>query len=83
MDAGSQWHPSNSADGFFMEEICVRCVHDKAFREGEGDSCEIAAAMYRDQGAPEWIIGLDGMPFCKKFKREDASYRCSVTPDLF
>lgn len=80
---GEQWKPTNSADGIFMEEACACCEHDTAFRDGTGDSCEIAAAMYRDAGNPAWIIGLDGLPFCKSFKREGAAYRCPLTPDLF
>lgn len=83
MQPGEQWQPSNSADGVFMENICCHCEHDKAFRDGEGDSCEIAAAMYRNAGDPHWIIGLDGKPFCKSFKREDAGYRCPYTLDMF
>lgn len=83
MQPGTQWQPRNSADGIFMEETCAYCEHDEAFRAGTGDSCEIAAAMYRNSGDPAWIIGLDGTPFCKSFKREDSGYRCPLTPDMF
>lgn len=83
MQPGQQWAPMNSADGIFMENICCFCEHDAAFRAKTGDSCEIAAAMYRNGGNPAWIIGLDGLPFCKSYKREGAAYRCPLTPDLF
>ncbi len=83
MQPGEQWKPSNSADGMFQESICCECERDKAFRDGTGDSCEIAAAMYRNSGGPEWLIGLDGLPFCKSFKREGSAYRCPLTPDMF
>lgn len=83
MQPGTQWRPSNSNDGMFMEEICGDCEHDAAFRDGTGDSCEIAAAMYRNGGGPDWVIGLDGQPFCKQFKREGAGYRCPFTLDMF
>jgi len=80
---GEMWHPRNSADGVFMENICCFCEHDQAFQAGKGDSCEIAAAMYRNSGDPAWIIGLDGTPFCRQFHREGTPFRCPSTPDLF
>lgn len=83
MQPGQQWVPMNSADGVFMEEICAYCEHDQAFRDVDGDSCEIAANMYANGSNPAWIIGLDGVPFCKKFKREGQAYRCPLTSDLF
>lgn len=82
-EPGTQWHPYCGNDGLFMEEICAVCEHDAAFRDGTGDSCEIAAAMYRNSGDPAWIIGLNGQPFCKSFKREGSGYRCPLTPDMF
>ena len=78
-----RWRPRNSADGMFMENICADCEHDAAFRDGTGDSCEIAAAMYRNSGDAAWVIGLDGKPFCKSFKREGAGYRCPYTLEMF
>lgn len=83
MQPGEQWKPHNSSDGVFMENICCWCEHDRAFRNEEGDSCKIAANMYANGGDPAWVIGLDGKPFCKAFKREGGGYRCPNTSDLF
>lgn len=81
--AGTQWAPSCSADGLLMEDICATCEHDKTYQRGEGDSCEIAADMYANGSHPAWLIGLEGKPFCKSFKREGAGYRCPRTIDMF
>ncbi|KKC25794.1 hypothetical protein WP12_12110 [Sphingomonas sp. SRS2] len=38
------YRPSNGSEGRdFMNRWCGVCERDRAFREGEGDSCEIAA----------------------------------------
>lgn len=38
------YRPANGSEGRdFMERWCGRCERDRAFREGDGDSCEIAA----------------------------------------
>lgn len=83
LQPGTQWKPTCSADGIYMEEICCRCEHDSAFQDGTGDSCEIAASMYAIGHNPAWLIGLDGLPFCKSYRREGAGYRCPFTPDMF
>ena len=39
------YRPSNGSEGAdFMANWCDRCERDRAFREDDGDSCEIAAA---------------------------------------
>ena len=80
---GQQWQPTCSKDGMDMEDICCRCQNDAEYQAGTGDSCEIAAAMYRDGGNSHWLVGLDGKPFCTKFKSIEAGYRCPVTKDMF
>ena len=77
------WKPSNSADGMYMECICATCERDKKFRDGEADSCPIAANMYAIGPQPEWTIGPDGAPTCSAFLAEGEQERCPATIDMF
>lgn len=78
-----RWKPSNSSDGIYMEEICVRCANDAAFRDGTGDSCEIAARMYREGETAEWLLTETGGVKCTAFLAEGEKQRCTATPDMF
>jgi len=80
---GQKWQPACSVDGVYQEEICCRCQHDEKYQDGTGDSCEIAADMYANGSDPHWLIGLDGKPFCTRFKSIEQSYRCPLTKDMF
>ena len=71
--AGEPYRPSNGMEGMmFMEQFCDRCVSDKAFREGTGDSCEIVCnTLVYDTEDPEypkeWVRDSNGEPTCTKF----------------
>ena len=65
-----RWEPSTGSEALYMESVCATCRHDAAYREGTGDSCEIAARMYRELQAAEWICGDDGYPTCTKYSAD-------------
>lgn len=75
--AGEKCRPSNGTEGMiFMEHFCERCKRDAAFRDGTGDSCQIAANTMAfdvsDSEYPaEWQYGEDGQPKCTAFEPED------------
>lgn len=50
------YQPTSGFEGAaFMEAFCDRCVCDRAFRDGTGDSCPIAAnTMVYDLDDPEY-----------------------------
>lgn len=67
------YRPSNGTEGeWFMANWCHRCERDRAFREGDGDSCQIAAnTMAYDRDHPdypeEWRYNDAGRPVCTAF----------------
>lgn len=75
-----RYRPSNGDEGMsFMARFCDRCERDRAFQDGTGDSCPIAAATMvfgvNDPEYPcEWIEEDDG-PRCTAFelRKERAS----------
>lgn len=54
----------------FQDRYCDRCVRDEAFRDGSGDSCEIAAQGYGVAigltPPVEWVAE-NGLPRCTAF----------------
>lgn len=70
----NRYKPENGCAGAdFQEAFCDRCMADKAFRDGTGDSCEIIANTMvfdvEDERYPaEWIYGADGTPTCTAFQ---------------
>ena len=71
---GKLYRPSNGTEGeMFMEQFCYKCVHDKAYQDGTGDSCEIICntMVYSidDPNYPkEWVFDSKGQPKCTKFE---------------
>lgn len=74
--AGSEpYRPANGTEGaLFMCRFCDQCARDRAFRNGTGDSCPIAAAtlVYRiddPEYPPEWRQDSSG-PYCTAFQED-------------
>lgn len=71
------YRPSNGSEGaFFMEKWCDRCEHDRAFREGAGDSCEIIArsmvfSVEEERYPKELVYGDDGWGSCTAYEAVD------------
>lgn len=79
------WRPTNSSHGVLMESICAECENDAAFQKGEGDSCPIAARLYVERSAPEWVVE-NGCVTCTAFKKivpAGLAPRCDKTMDMF
>lgn len=79
------WHPSNSSHSLLVESVCAECENDVAYQKGEGDSCPIAARLYAERSAPEWIVE-NGCVTCAAFRKrlpEDMTLRCDKTIDMF
>lgn len=80
IDAGRvAYRPSNRTEGeIFMSDWCVMCERDRAHREGDGDSCPIAAAtMAFDVDDPEypkeWRRDGPQGPRCTAFEEAEES----------
>lgn len=85
----AKYRPANGTEGIeFMAHWCDQCEHDRAFQEGVGDSCPIAAAVMvyekHEPGYPaEWTYDAEGQPCCTAFKPEGEPERCANTVDMF
>lgn len=41
------WRPENAGQAaWFDDAFCSRCLEDRGFRDGDGDSCPIAAGIW-------------------------------------
>jgi N6-adenosine-specific RNA methylase IME4 len=56
---------------YFEERVCARCERDAAYRNGQGDSCEVLGHILAEGNSSprEWSMGADG-PRCSRFTRE-------------
>lgn len=90
---GEQWTPSNATVGYsFLEDWCMKCLRDRAMREGidvdecdDQDRCEILGASFRGE-AVEWREMPDGEVKCIAFVPSGdplPTPRCRHTADLF
>lgn len=85
-----KYRPSNGTEGAdFIDRFCGNCVHDAAYRSGDGDSCPIVAKslmfdIHEEQYPAEWIYGADGYPTCTAFEEENnGPVRCQHTAEMF
>lgn len=84
-----KYRPANGTEGaIFIDSFCGNCVHDKAFRDGDGDSCPIVANslmfdIHEDEYPVEWVYGEDGYPTCTAFEDENVNVRCKHTVEMF
>jgi hypothetical protein len=72
---GTQWIPSNGADGMsFVEHFCFQCAKDQAANGSkdyddceDSDLCPILAASFRDE-AVQWREMDNGGLICTEFQ---------------
>ena len=82
------WKPIYPSEyEFFYDNWCMKCLHDKEFRETGHNGCPILGLSMNypvdDDVYPRELRIKDGNPMCTNFSDEPIQYRCDKTVDMF